>query len=61
MTGEDLLQRKDDTAEILMPRLKVYHEQTTPVLKYYQQKGMLSTLDAAKPINTVWTDLQNII
>lgn len=35
-TGEDLVQRDDDKAEVVLDRLRVYHEQTAPLVNYYQ-------------------------
>jgi adenylate kinase len=35
VTGEDLVQRPDDTAETVMKRLEVYHSQTKPLVDYY--------------------------
>ncbi|MFH0708953.1 MAG: adenylate kinase [Pseudomonadota bacterium] len=35
-TGEDLVQRDDDKAEIVQDRLRVYHELTQPLVAYYQ-------------------------
>lgn len=35
VTGEDLVQREDDKEEIVLDRLKVYHEQTSPLIEYY--------------------------
>ena len=35
-TGEPLIQRKDDSEETVRNRLKVYHEQTKPLVAYYQ-------------------------
>jgi adenylate kinase len=34
-TGEDLIQRKDDNAEVLRKRMQAYHSQTAPILNYY--------------------------
>jgi adenylate kinase len=34
-TGEDLIQRKDDNAEVLRKRMQAYHSQTAPILSYY--------------------------
>jgi len=34
-TGEDLVQRPDDSEETVSKRLKVYHDQTSPLIKYY--------------------------
>lgn len=37
VTGEDLIQRDDDTEETVRARLKVYHEQTEPLVEYYSR------------------------
>jgi len=37
VTGEDLVQRDDDKAETVKKRLDVYHEQTSPLIKYYTE------------------------
>ena len=36
-TGEDLVQRNDDKEEVVKERLKVYHEQTKPLIDYYKE------------------------
>ena len=36
VTGEELIQRKDDNKETLVKRLDAYHSQTTPILDYYK-------------------------
>ena len=36
-TGEELVQRADDKEEIVLDRLKVYHEQTEPLVSYYTE------------------------
>jgi adenylate kinase len=35
-TGEDLIQREDDLEDTIRTRLDVYHEQTEPLVKFYQ-------------------------
>ncbi|NOR56923.1 MAG: adenylate kinase [Sulfurimonas sp.] len=42
-TGEDLVQRDDDKAEVVADRLKVYHELTQPLIGYY--KDQANTVD----------------
>ena len=37
VTGEDLVQRDDDKEEVVKDRLKVYHEQTEPLIGYYKE------------------------
>jgi len=48
VTGEALVQRKDDNEETLTKRLKTYHEQTTPVLEYYSKLGLVARVDASR-------------
>jgi len=38
-TGEDLVQRDDDKEEVVQDRLKVYHEQTEPLIDYYKAQA----------------------
>lgn len=38
ITGEALIQRKDDNAETLKSRLEAFHAQTAPVINYYKSK-----------------------
>ena len=44
--GTPLIQRPDDRAEAIMTRLKVYAEQTAPLLEYYRKRGLLRSVDA---------------
>jgi adenylate kinase len=39
VTGEALIQRADDTEATVRKRLQVYHEQTRPLVDFYQQRG----------------------
>jgi len=38
-TGEDLIQRADDKEEIVLDRLKVYHDQTKPLIDFYTKEA----------------------
>ena len=53
ITGEPLIQRKDDTAEALKKRMSSYHSQTAPILDYYRQHRVLSSIDAMQSISKV--------
>ena len=46
--GEELIQRNDDKAETVLNRLKVYHDQTAPLIGYYEKKGSLKVIDGAQ-------------
>lgn len=49
-----LVQRKDDTPEVVSHRLKTYHEQTAAVVGYYQEKGnTILDIDANQDIDKV--------
>ena len=53
ITGEDLIQRKDDNEEALKSRMKAYNTQTVPILDYYKKKGILSIVKADQTIDKV--------
>jgi adenylate kinase len=38
-TGEELIQRDDDKEETVMARLKIYHEQTEPLIDFYRKES----------------------
>lgn len=59
--GEPLTQRKDDNAESLKVRLDEYSKNTAPVISYYEEKGMVSSVNAAKPIEEIWPELKEIL
>ena len=43
--GEKLVIRKDDNPETVKDRLVVYHRETEPLIKYYEEKGLLRRID----------------
>jgi adenylate kinase len=51
--GATLIQRKDDTAEVFGTRLQVYLQETAPLLELYRGRGLLRSVDALQPIETV--------
>lgn len=57
VTGEPLIQRSDDTEEVLKKRLGTYHDQTSPVVNYYQKTGIWKPIDASQDPGKVWKDL----
>jgi len=46
--------RADDTPESVRTRLKVYEEQTAPVVDYYRQRGLLSVVDGVGGVDEVF-------
>ena len=53
--------RADDNAETLRKRLAVYHENTTPLLPYYDGKGLLKTVDGMNSIDEVGQAIDGIL
>jgi len=45
--------RSDDNEETLKNRLNVYREQTTPILPYYQEQGLIRAIDGMQDIDAV--------
>lgn len=43
--GEKVIQRKDDMPETVQARLRVYAEQTAPLVEFYEKKGLLRTVE----------------
>jgi adenylate kinase len=41
--GGELIRRNDETGEVIKKRLKVYEEETKPIIEYYKKKGILKT------------------
>jgi adenylate kinase len=55
--GSELYQREDDQAETVIRRIRVYLEQTEPLIAYYRQRGQLIEIDGTKAIEDVTADL----
>ena len=49
----ELYQRDDDKPETVRARLKVYHQQTSPLIDYYRQAGLLVEVDGSGDIETI--------
>ena len=48
VTGEELIQRKDDEVETVSKRLEIYHSQTSPLISYYQAWAKTGEIAAPK-------------
>lgn len=45
--------RRDDNRSTIARRLEVYHEQTTPVIRFYESQGALKSVDGDRPMDEV--------
>lgn len=59
--GSELVLRDDDQPETVKNRLKVYHEQTQPLIEYYTGKGVLRTVDGTFPMEEVFDAIVKIL
>ena len=59
--GSALILRDDDKPETVLNRLKIYHEQTQPLIDYYTEKGVLKTVDGTKDMKDVFADIVSIL
>lgn len=59
--GESLVQRSDDRREAIETRLKVYDEQTAPLVRYYEERKLLSPVDASGAVDVVFQHLSQVL
>ena len=59
--GGALIQRTDDKPETIAARLKVYEQQTSPLVEYYKRRGLLRRLDATASIDAVYDSLRSLL
>ncbi len=59
--GSELVLRDDDKPETVKNRLAVYHEQTQPLIDYYQKAGVLKEVDGTQDLNKVFADIVEIL
>ena len=55
--GGELYQRPDDAPEAVRKRIQVYHQQTEPLVEYYQRQGKLREIEGQQSIQQVGEDL----
>ncbi len=55
--GGKLIQRSDDTEAVITKRLKVYHEQTAPLIAYYAKQKLLHTVNCDTPKKKVFSQV----
>ena len=59
--GSGLIQREDDTPDVIKERLKVYHEQTEVLIDYYSRKKVYFRIDGEGKIETISTNIYSIL
>ncbi|WP_026865787.1 MULTISPECIES: adenylate kinase [Jeotgalicoccus] len=61
LDGGKLYQREDDNPETVQNRLEVNVKQTAPLLDFYKELGVLSTVDGSKDIEEVFEEIDEIL
>jgi len=59
--GGELIQRADDNEETISNRLKVYREQTEPLVGYYREAGLLKTVQGEGEIDEIYARLKDTL
>lgn len=59
--GEQLILRDDDKPETVQKRLGVYHQQTQPLIDYYENQNALKEVDGTKDMEDVFADIVAIL
>ncbi|MDD7969727.1 adenylate kinase [Roseinatronobacter alkalisoli] len=59
--GTEFKRRADDNAETVGARLAAYHDQTAPLISYYENQGVLRHVDAMGQIDVIASDLAAIV
>lgn len=57
ISGETLTHRKDDNEDTITSRLNVFQEQTAPLIDYYRDRGLLSSIDGEGEIDEIFDRL----
>ena len=57
----ELVQRSDDKDEVIINRLKVYNEQTAPLLDYYTNKGLIKTINGQGDIAVIKNNILEVL
>ena len=57
----ELVQRSDDKDEVILNRLKVYNEQTAPLLDYYTNKGLIKTIDGQGDVAIINNNILKVL
>ena len=59
--GKELVLRDDDKEETVLNRLKVYHDQTQPLIQFYKDKGVMQAVDGTKSMQEVFDAIVAIL
>jgi adenylate kinase len=61
LTGEPLTQRADDNEKVVQSRLNIYREQTEPLVKYYEEKGVLVSIEGLGTPDAIFAKIKTAL
>lgn len=61
LCGGPVVQRADDNEGTIRNRLKAYSEQTSPLIEYYKQAGVLCSIEGSKTVEEVFKNIREFI
>ncbi len=59
--GGELYQRDDDREETIRARLKVYHDQTAPLVEYYEKAGLLRRIPGQGSVDEIYARIEGVL
>ncbi|AUD62282.1 adenylate kinase [Tenericutes bacterium MO-XQ] len=59
--GGQLIQRDDDKQETVLRRLRIYYDQTEPVIGYYKDSGLIVNIDGSQTIEKTNADIMKVL
>lgn len=59
--GGELFQRDDDREDVVLRRLETYEAQTLPLVKYYNENGLLKTVNGIGDVEAIFGDICKIV
>jgi len=61
LCGRQLVHRSDDREDLIRERFRTYHEETSPLIQFYQGLGVYHQVDGMRPIETVTEEILKIL
>ncbi|WP_019583947.1 adenylate kinase [Thioalkalivibrio sp. ALE16] len=61
LCGGDLIHRADDNEETVVNRLKVYEDQTRPLIEYYDHHGLLKHINGTRDIELIFDEIRQLL
>lgn len=61
LDGGELVQRADDNEETITKRLKVYEDQTSPLMDYYKKQGKFASVDGEGSMESIFGRIQKLL